>query len=71
MSLVIIAFADEIVRQANTAISAEIVIGRYAEQRLIYQDKANFSDSKNRTVHMGIDLRSLLPLLLFLHHLMA
>ncbi|PSU26457.1 peptidase M23 [Photobacterium phosphoreum] len=48
-------FADEIVRQAE-AIDAVIVIGRYAEQRLIYQDKANFSDSKNRTVHMGIDL---------------
>ncbi|SMY33394.1 peptidoglycan DD-metalloendopeptidase family protein [Photobacterium andalusiense] len=48
-------FADEIVRQA-TAIDAEIVIGRYAEQRLIYQDKANFSDSQNRTVHIGIDL---------------
>lgn len=48
-------FADEIARQA-TAINAQIVIGRYAEQRLIYQDKANFSDSKNRTVHMGIDL---------------
>lgn len=48
-------FADEIARQA-TAIDAQIVIGRYAEQRMIYQDKANFSDSKNRTVHIGIDL---------------
>ena len=48
-------FADEIARQ-STAMNAQIVIGRYAEQRLIYQDKANFNDSKNRTVHMGIDL---------------
>ena len=48
-------FADEIVRQA-TAIKAQIVIGRYAEHRMIYQDKANFSACQNRTVHMGIDL---------------
>ena len=48
-------FADEIVRQA-TAIKAQIVIGRYAENRMIYQDKANFSACQNRTVHIGIDL---------------
>ncbi|PSV30956.1 peptidase M23 [Photobacterium sp. GB-27] len=48
-------FADEIVKQA-IATNAQIVIGRYAEHRLIYQDKENFSDSPNRTVHMAIDL---------------
>ncbi|WP_318520702.1 peptidoglycan DD-metalloendopeptidase family protein [Photobacterium leiognathi] len=48
-------FADEIVNRA-VATNAMVVIGRYAEHRLIYQDKANFTDSPDRTVHMAIDL---------------
>ena len=48
-------FADEIAQQAQS-INAQIVIGRYAEQRFIYQDKDNFADSQHRTLHIGIDL---------------
>ncbi|WP_153448305.1 peptidoglycan DD-metalloendopeptidase family protein [Vibrio algicola] len=48
-------FADEIKRQAQV-IQAKVEIGRYAEERTIYQDTDNFSDSQARTMHIGIDL---------------
>ncbi|WP_108652727.1 peptidoglycan DD-metalloendopeptidase family protein [Dongshaea marina] len=34
----------------------QLCIGRYNEQRLIYQDKPQFSDSSDRTLHIGLDL---------------
>lgn len=48
-------FADEIAQQAQL-MNAQMVIGRYAEQRFIYQDKDNFADSQQRTLHLGLDL---------------
>ena len=37
-------------------IGAVLEIGRYAEQRMIYQDTDSFSDYQSRTLHIGIDL---------------
>ncbi|WP_089139373.1 peptidoglycan DD-metalloendopeptidase family protein [Vibrio rumoiensis] len=48
-------FSAEIKRQVAET-NAVIEIGRYAEQRMIYQDTDNFSQSSNRTLHIGIDL---------------
>ncbi|MGX9456992.1 peptidoglycan DD-metalloendopeptidase family protein [Photobacterium damselae subsp. damselae] len=48
-------FSDEMAQRA-VAIEAQVVIGRYNEQRLIYQDTDNFAGQEHRTVHMGIDL---------------
>lgn len=48
-------FSAEIKRQV-AEIGAVVEIGRYAEQRMIYQDTDNFSGSESRTLHIGIDL---------------
>ena len=48
-------FSAEIKRQV-AEIGAVVEIGRYAEQRMIYQDTDNFLGSESRTLHIGIDL---------------
>lgn len=48
-------FSAEIKRQV-AEIGAVLEIGRYAEQRMIYQDTDSFSDHQSRTLHIGIDL---------------
>ncbi|MGO1298721.1 MAG: peptidoglycan DD-metalloendopeptidase family protein [Vibrio sp.] len=48
-------YAQEIKRQA-AAINATVEVGRYGEERLIYQDTENFSGQEARTLHIGIDL---------------
>lgn len=45
----------EIKRQA-AQLGATVEVGRYAEERLIYQDTANFVGEEARTLHIGIDL---------------
>lgn len=48
-------FSAEIKRQV-AEIGAVVEIGRYAEQRMIYQDTDHFSGEEARTLHIGIDL---------------
>ncbi|WP_105901069.1 peptidoglycan DD-metalloendopeptidase family protein [Vibrio gangliei] len=48
-------FSAEIKRQVAET-GAVVEIGRYAEQRMIYQDTENFEHTESRTLHIGLDL---------------
>ncbi|MFC3023420.1 peptidoglycan DD-metalloendopeptidase family protein [Vibrio zhugei] len=48
-------YAQEIKRQA-AELQATVEVGRYAEERLIYQETDNFVGQEARTLHIGIDL---------------
>lgn len=48
-------YATEIKRQA-AEIDAVVEVGRYGEERFIYQDTENFSGREQCTLHLGIDM---------------
>lgn len=47
---------EDVIAAKVKRLNARLTIGRYNEERVIYQDRDHFSNSTNRTLHIGIDL---------------